>query len=340
MNKIAILSILSLILVTACGTDKGHFKLDGRLLNLNQGEFLIYSPDGAMPGIDTIHVEGGRFELLAECVHEGTAIIIMPNGLEMAVFVRPGASLSLRGDAQNLRMAEIVGTDDNEVMNEFRKAVNGKPDKDLQPFVKDAITKHPESCIGTYLIRRYMLTAPKPDYATILQLLGIMQKEQKDNAAISIMHKQVTEQQKTSVGTKVPSFSVKDINEKAITQRDISHGLAIVLFWASWDYDSQQQVRAVSEMIKEKADAENSATVMAVSLDGSAEVAERSLSNYKDKIYLICDGKMTEGTLPRTFAATQTGTAIVLKDGKILERTLTGENLYAKLRKLLPSASQ
>ena len=60
MKKLCILIVLTLVLA-ACGTDKHHFEIDGRLTNLNQGEFYVYSPDGLITGLDTIKVEGGRF---------------------------------------------------------------------------------------------------------------------------------------------------------------------------------------------------------------------------------------------------------------------------------------
>ena len=44
MRLFAYIATLTLIMVS-CGTDSKHFKLEGRLLNLNQGEFYVYSPD-------------------------------------------------------------------------------------------------------------------------------------------------------------------------------------------------------------------------------------------------------------------------------------------------------
>lgn len=65
-----ILLLLTLMLV-ACGPDNGHFRLKGHLLNLNQGEFYVYSPDGSLEGTDTITVAGGRFTYEPACKHEG-----------------------------------------------------------------------------------------------------------------------------------------------------------------------------------------------------------------------------------------------------------------------------
>ena len=58
MKLFAYIATLTLIMVS-CGTDSQHFKLEGRLLNLNQGEFYVYSPDGGIEGFDTIRVEAG-----------------------------------------------------------------------------------------------------------------------------------------------------------------------------------------------------------------------------------------------------------------------------------------
>ena len=45
MKRIYLLLLLTLILVS-CGTDGSHFKIEGRLLNLNQGEFIYTVPMG------------------------------------------------------------------------------------------------------------------------------------------------------------------------------------------------------------------------------------------------------------------------------------------------------
>ena len=56
MKKI-LFALLTLLLLTSCGPEGNHFRLAGRLRNINQGQFLVYSPDGAFVGIDTIKVQ-------------------------------------------------------------------------------------------------------------------------------------------------------------------------------------------------------------------------------------------------------------------------------------------
>ena len=73
MKKFAYIFILFITLVlTSCGVSSGHFKFEGKFLNMNQGEFYVYSPDGGFEGVDTIKVEGGRFTFETECKEQFT----------------------------------------------------------------------------------------------------------------------------------------------------------------------------------------------------------------------------------------------------------------------------
>ena len=110
------LSIISLFLAS-CGTDSHHFSIDGRLLNLNQGEFYVYSPDGKVThGIDTIKVQAGRFSYTVECDNPMTLMIVFPNFTEQPVFAQPGKSVDIKGDASHLKEMTVKGTKDNDCL--------------------------------------------------------------------------------------------------------------------------------------------------------------------------------------------------------------------------------
>ena len=87
-------------LATACTGNSNGVEIEGRLLNMNQADFFLYSPDGAIPTIDTIHVMGGRFVYENTNVKEGTLVIVFPNFKTIPVFVSPGASIDIKGDAE------------------------------------------------------------------------------------------------------------------------------------------------------------------------------------------------------------------------------------------------
>ena len=75
-----ILGYISFVLIlVSCGISGNKFRLEGRLRNLNQGEFYVYSPDGGMTGTDTIKVRDGRFSYEKAVQGDYTFIIIFPN---------------------------------------------------------------------------------------------------------------------------------------------------------------------------------------------------------------------------------------------------------------------
>ena len=61
--------ILAVLTLASCGTDSGHFKLEGRLLNIKQGEFYVYCPDGAMRGLK-VQTLGRGFAWLDTGTHD------------------------------------------------------------------------------------------------------------------------------------------------------------------------------------------------------------------------------------------------------------------------------
>ena len=89
----------TLFLLSSCGVDSDRFRLEGRLRNMNQGEFWIYSTDGGASGIDTIFVRDGRFEYETTLRIPSTYVLIFPNFSELPIFANPGKVATIKGDA-------------------------------------------------------------------------------------------------------------------------------------------------------------------------------------------------------------------------------------------------
>ena len=119
MRKLTTLILLTLVLV-GCGTAGNRFKVEGRILNMNQGEFYVYSLDGSVNGIDTVRVDGGRLAYETVCERPTTLIMVFPNFSEQPIFAEPGKTVKLSADASHLKELEVTGTDENKLMNKFR----------------------------------------------------------------------------------------------------------------------------------------------------------------------------------------------------------------------------
>ena len=322
------LILLTLVLV-ACGPDGKHIAIDGRLLNLNQGEFLVYSPDGATTGVDTIDVAGGRFNFSTECEREGTVVILMAGGQEIPVFVKPGNGYTIKGDAQNLKELEVKGGDNNKLMNTFRKAIAQKTKGEIPVAeIKRLVEENPASPVAMYLVGRYLVN-DNTRAADVMPLISRIKAARKDDAAAEVFTSRVTELSKVSDGETLPNIDMTDMNGKKVDGKTLRKGTVILTSFATWDYESLNQMRRINGVKKEK----NAAwTIIGISFDPAVSQLKNIMSHETKEYTIICDGKMVETPAAQALAMTRTGIVIIVRDGKIIERSLCGEQLYQKLK--------
>lgn len=325
-----ILILLTLVLV-ACGTDSQHFKIDGRLLNLNQGEFFVYSTDGLLQKIDTIKVEAGRFSYKTPCTEPGTLVIVFPNYSQTPVFAEPGKSVEIKGDASHLKELTVKGTKTNKLMNDFREqvATASPPEakKRAEVFIKD----HPQSLVAVYLLSTYFINTAMPDYDKAAKLAAAIQQAQPDNNAIKLLRSQLDNIKKSTDQKKLPAFKAKDIYGKTVTNKNLGNDDAIICIWATWEYESASIHRSIKSIIKERA--LTPTKVISISLDPDIKECKRCVERDEIEWPVICDGKMMEGYMVNKLAVASVPECIVVSKGKIKKRVYSSTELRKALQK-------
>ena len=136
------MALLALLLLASCGEDGHHFKIEGRLLQMNSGEFYVYSTDGDINGFDTIKVEGGRFAFEMPCERAMTLTIIFPNFSQIPIFAEPGKTVTIKGDASHLKALKIKGTKTNELMSSFRERIANASPPEIKQYAAQFIADH------------------------------------------------------------------------------------------------------------------------------------------------------------------------------------------------------
>ncbi len=328
-NKGRVGLILSILLLAACGTDNHHFKIDGKFLHLNQGEFYVYSPDGVMTGIDTIRVEGGRFRYEVECEQEGTLILVFPNFSEQPIFVKPGKTVDIKGDASNLKEMTVTGTDDNELMNAFRKQIASASPPEISKFAEQFINDNPTSTVSLYLLSRYFMQSPYTDYATAARLATTLSKQQPENAYAERLAQQATALKNSVKGRPLPTINTTDVYGKAVSTASLKDAeTAVVLLWATWNHDSVNMLRLLKNIGRRKGADLKVFTVCAdAGRNECIKTAERDSINYT----IVCDEKMLDGQVIRQLGLSTIPDNIVVKRGRIVDHSLT----YDELRKAI-----
>lgn len=324
--------MLTLILVS-CGTESGRFRLEGRFRNLNQGEFYIYSRYGAADGMDTIKVADGRFAYETSLDRPATFVILFPNFSEQAVFGEPGATVEIRGDVSNLKEIEIEGTDDNELMTNFRMRINKLSPPETGAAVDEFVRENPASPAGVYAVERYLIQNGNPDYKKAYELATLMRKANNADRRLPELCKELKSLQSSQKGNTVADFSVTGTNGAKLNRADMKSKVNIVCLWASWNYDSQTMLRRIKELKKKHG---KDISVVSISVDGRAEACDNALRRDSIDWPNVCDGRMWNTPVAaRLGLSTVPGNIMFDTKGKIIARNLTSKEIEEKTESIL-----
>lgn len=326
------LSIL-LFSFVSCGAPSGSFRIEGRLSNINQGEFYIYSTDGGLRGIDTIRLADGRFSYETSIVDEATYFIVFPNYSEQVVFGKSGATAKVSGDVSHLKEIEIEGTKENEQMTELRKHLANQTPPEQKKSVLQFINDNPGSIISVYLIDKFLLQGDKPDYKEAYDLVGKLIKEEPDNARLQNLYGQLDVAKGINNFKRMPDFTATDVNGKQVNAFSLKSELNVVLFWASWVSESYG---LISQMNTFKKDYGSRLSVLSVCIDAEKTDCKRRAERDSLKWSTVCDELMWQSPLLRKFSVVDVPCYMLIdKSGRLIDRYYTVSKLREEIEKRL-----
>ena len=322
-----------MLLLTGCGPGRNSFRIEGRLRHMNQGEFLVYSPDGGINGIDTIKVREGRFAYETVLRDKATFVIIFPNFSELAVFGEPGEIAEIKGDASHMKEITVKGIDDNEDMTKIRMEINRLTPPEIPKVVERFIKEHRSSLASIWLLKRYFIADPQPDFRKAAILAKMLLELQSENSQLIELDKQLKSLQGVTL-TQLPKFSAKDVKGRQVSESDLKAKVNVVTAWASWNYQSTDMQRRLKEKKSKYGD---KLAIVSVCLDGSPVDCRRTVVDRDSlKWSTVCDGRMWQSPLLSKFGFSDVPSNIVADNkGRVLERNLTPQKLEEKIDELL-----
>ena len=325
------LFLLTLVVVS-CGAPSGYFRLEGHFQNLNQGEFYLYSLDGR-GRLDTISLREGRFVFEMPVEASAAYSLIFPNFSEIPVFVESGATIYIQGDASHLKEVRVAGTDENDLMTELRlKIADATPPKALKE-VETFINAHPATACSVYLLEKYFLFKPDPDYKKATALCKVLKQAQPGNERLIQLSKQLKGLKALAEGQKLPAFSAVDLKGQRVSNASLTGELNVINVWATWNYETVNLMRQLRVLRK---DFGSRLGLMSICLDAGRNDCRKSMSRDSVTWSVVCDGKMFD-----TPVLSQLGIAdipynvLTDRSGKILAINLAQGELRERIKKTL-----
>lgn len=334
MKRQLILMVLTalIVILVGCGSESGKFRLQGRLRNLNQGEFLIYSSDGGFVGIDTIKVRDGRFSYEQKVRNEATFIIIFPNYSEQVVFAESDGKVEIKGDATHLKELVITGTDNNKELTRLRQRVNRLTPPEVQPVIVEYIKEHPQSIVSTYLLNKYFIFGQQPDYHQAYQLVSLMLKKNPDNGRLRKLAGQLEGLQYSQEKKILPVFSTTDMKGKKITNGQLRSKVNVISTWASWNYQSTDIQRRLQKIRKKHPEI----SLLSICLDGDKRECQRKIDRDSLQWAIVWDGKMFQTPIVEKLGLfTVPSVLITNHQGRIIKCNLKPNDIESEIEKIL-----
>lgn len=327
--------ILFALALVACGGNRQSFLMEGDFKGFNQGELYIYSVDGHR-GLDTVAVVKGHFRY--EIPLEDTTLFVMvfPNFSELPFLGVKGATVKVEGDATHLRETQIEGIKENELMSGFRRNYGNKTPPEMAGLVAGFIKDHPNSFFAPYLVKKYFIQIPQPDYKKAIELTKVIQKARPNTPHIKELIQKMAGLKALKDGGTLPSFTATDVNGKTVKSSDLNAKVNVISVWAKWNFESVGiQRKLTSAYGKHKDDLK----VLSICLDADVKECRRKVTKDSVKWSTICDGKIWDTPVMRTLGLSYIPDNIVTDSkGKIIAHSLNGNDLVSQIDKLLPES--
>lgn len=337
MKKIYLAYFL-LIALSACGNkDENSLSLSGEIKGLGNDTLYIYGTDKFYNRMDTLPVKDDKFSATLTTDTLVSTWLQFSDGTQYPLYLNKGNKIKIKGSSTDLNLLEITGNTPNEELTAFHKDLRGlgKPsEKVLEEKAEAFIISHPSSLASIYLLEKYFVQNPEPDFDLIQKLTDRMTGELKDRPYVDELLARIQEENKVSIGKSAPYFHLPDANGKQISRTSFKDKYLLVHFWASWDLQSQEN-NAILRRIYKKEEKNKKFALLGISLDTDRNEWKNAIKKDTLKWDQVCDFSGWNTSPVKQFAI-QTLPANILLDpsGKIEGKNLDEEAIEKKIKEI------
>ena len=199
-NKYIVI-LFTLLALASCGGREGELRIKGEIKGLN-ADLTMYSRDGVIQGIDTLHVINGKIDWTCPYNKEGGSLtIVYPTYSTLTVFCNSGDVIVIEGDAKQLGATKVSGNADNDAYTLLRQKLSSLEDSKKDSLIEEFVNTHPESSV-TRMLQLEKLATRQP--------LAL------------------------SIGEMLPEFSVVTRKGDTINNDSLRGKFSLLVFWANW----------------------------------------------------------------------------------------------------------
>lgn len=332
----AVLSIALLLMVFSSCSGDNKFQIKGELKDMPAGMLYIYNMADETASFDTIYIDNGEFKYVGNTEEITPFYIVFPNALEQVFFAGPGDKLTYKASANDLKNYTIGGNDENQLMNEFRKDIEGLYGIQIQDMAARYIKQNSDSYVALYLFEHYFLQASDVRIKDIKEQMDVLEPVWKDCLLLKEAKHKIKFLADNEIGRKLPNVFIETKQKEKINICNVKSDYTLLLFWASWidfQYEFFEDFRNLSQMYgKDK----SSLKIITISLDNQIYKWESFIAN--DTIYSshACDGLVWDTPLVKKMGISSLPTYVLAdKNHVIVAKGTTIKELKSDLKNFI-----
>ncbi len=331
--KKTVLGILLCGAMMGCNYADDAVQIEGSIKNIRQAELFLISDMGATQRIDTIYVKDGEYSYQRKLTEGEILTLLFPNYYALPIVAYPGDELRIKSDATHLAQTIVKGSVDNELLTDFRIAMEGKSEEEqslaAQQFIYDNVTTQ----AAIVLFRRYFVQQKDIVVAETMPLLDTLTKVMPDNVALRGLSQLVQLRMQTHEGQSIPNMEEVTMAGDTVRTEQFLGKPTVFTFWASWTKDHRTFVRTMSQLERDFADKVN---FLHVSLDASRKNVRSVLRYDTLTAPVVCDQEALSSPLMSAFGINQVPQILIAdKDGKFLKKDVSVHQLKDELNKIV-----
>ncbi len=324
-------ALAALLAATSCGPKGNGFRIEGRLKGMQPGEIYIYNQSDAQARFDTLKVKDGSFVYEGNATQPTPYVLVFQNGLEQVVFADGGQTLEYSASANDMKNYEVKGSDENTLLNEFRKETAKMTAIKTKAAARSFIEGHPASPVSVYMLDRYFVQDTDIDYDELMTLVKLLRKNMEDNIFLINLETDIGIIQNGMTGHKIPAVQMTTKTGKTVDLGKHTKPFTLVGFWSTWVNEAWDFMSALRTYATGYS---NEMQVVAVSLDNQIYKWEEFVRSDSLTLDNVCDGKSWNSDYARKFGVRQLPFFVLAdKTGKILVSGKTTDAMKKEVEK-------
>jgi thiol-disulfide isomerase/thioredoxin len=363
-NLLAIL-VLSMT-VLSCHSAKDEFTIKGTIAGVETGKvYLQKIVDNRPKSIDSVNIEGGKFVFKGKMGIADIRVLRLNQQDYFAQFFLDNSDVKIVASKDSLRNTKITGSPTQDVfqvyiteLERLNKQVmslqqkyqaattSGNTDaakkaeidyksmiEDMKVFLKNFVKEHNNSVVAAYIT--LLQLAPELTEVELDAIIAKFPAEISKSEYVIKLKELATGLKKTAIGAIAPDFTMNDPAGKPIQLSSLRGKVVMIDFWASWCGPCRQENPNVVKLYQKY----NSKgfEIIGVSLDKTKEDWIKAIKDDQLSWLHVSDLQFWQNSAARLYSVNQIPTSFLLdKEGKIIAKSLRGEQLAAKLNELFP----